>query len=110
MTSEDRDLLIKRIEEELASTKEAIAEYREMSAPVAPENSIGRLSRMDAIQNKSVTEATLRQAEYKLSRLEQIQVRISDADFGICVRCKQPIPIGRLMLMPHSTRCVQCSG
>jgi DnaK suppressor protein len=65
---------------------------------------------MDAIQNKSVTEAALRQAEDKLLRLEQMQARIGDADFGICVRCKQPIPIGRLMLMPHATRCVRCSG
>jgi len=42
-----------------------------MTQPIAPENAIGRLGRMDAINNKSVMEAALREAEAKLIRVNQ---------------------------------------
>ena len=59
----------KKIESEILKTEEIILEYKELSKPIAPENAIGRISRMDAINNKSVTEAALRQAMEKLSKL-----------------------------------------
>ncbi|MGM0572838.1 MAG: TraR/DksA family transcriptional regulator [Bacteroidota bacterium] len=98
------------LEKELARTEQRVDEYRELTRPVGPENAIGRVSRMDAINNKSVTEAALRQAEEKLERLRHMQSRLDDPDFGYCTRCKKPIPAGRLMAMPQSSYCVQCAG
>ena len=45
------------IEEEIDKTKVSIQHYKELTKPIAPENAIGRISRMDAINNKSVNEA-----------------------------------------------------
>jgi len=64
---------------------------------------------MDAINNKSVNEAALRNSEEKLRQLEKAVGKVDDSDFGICVKCKNPIPLGRIMLMPHSNRCVNCA-
>lgn len=98
-----------RIKKEISKTEKIIEEYKEMTKPVAPENAIGRLSRMDAINNKAVTESALRQAEDKLAKLKFILPKVEDDDFGICKKCKQPIPLGRILLMPHSFYCVRCA-
>ena len=81
-----------------------------MTQPISPENSIGRVSRMDAIQNKSVAEAALRQARKKLDGLLTVQKRLADPDLGVCQACKQPIPVKRLLLMPQSPYCVNCAA
>ena len=99
----------KKILEEITKTKDLIKEYKEQSKPVTLDNSIGRISRMDAINNKSITEAALRKSEEKLSRLDQALDHVGKKDFGLCIKCKQPIPIGRILLMPESNRCVNCA-
>ena len=91
-------------------TKSRIADLKELTKPIAPENAIGRISRMDAINNKSVNEAALRIAEAKMSNLKVAFDKVDTEGFGNCLRCKQPIPMGRLMLMPGSTKCVRCAS
>ncbi|MCP4457012.1 MAG: TraR/DksA family transcriptional regulator [Cytophagales bacterium] len=98
-----------KILEEITKTEQRIEEYKEQSKPISPENAIGRISRMDAINNKSITEAALRQAEAKLSHLLQTREKVGTREFGICVKCKQPIPVGRILLMPESSKCVNCA-
>lgn len=105
----DNEEIRQRILKEITKTEKIIEEYKEMTAPIAPENAIGRLSRMDAINNKAVTESALREAEDKLSKLRYVLTKVGDEDFGICKKCKKPIPLGRILLMPHSFYCVQCA-
>ena len=97
------------IEREIEKTSSLIEEYKELTKPIAPENAIGRVSRMDAINNKSVNEAALRQAESKLSKLKEVYDKVGTNDFGLCASCHKPIPLGRLLLMPHSRFCVSCA-
>jgi len=98
-----------KILEEIAKTENLIVEYKEMTKPVAPDDAIGRISRMDAINNKSVTEASLRQAEEKLKNLHRVLSRVGTSDFGICIKCGKPIPEGRLVYRPESLTCVNCA-
>ena len=98
-----------KIESEIQKTEKQIQEYKELTLPVAPENSIGRISRMDAINNKSVTEAALRKAKEKLEKLKFAQSRVDDEEFGVCFKCKRAIPLGRILIMPQSRTCVKCS-
>jgi len=97
------------IEDEIVKTKIAILNYKELTKPIAPENAIGRISRMDAINNKTVNEAALRKAEQKLTNLKVALSNINDPDFGVCHKCKSTIPTGRILLMPHSRFCVNCA-
>lgn len=109
MNKEDKQGIKKRILEELKKTEELILDYKESTKPISPENAIGRVSRMDAINNKSVVEAALRKAEEKLNKLKLVLDKVNDADFGLCMRCGNPIPIGRILLMPQSRNCVRCA-
>ena len=109
MNKEDKQEVKKRIQEELQKTQLAINDYKELTKPISPENAIGRISRMDAINNKSVVEAALRKANEKLSKLKLVLEKVDDSDFGLCIRCGNPIPIGRILLMPQSRLCVSCA-
>jgi DnaK suppressor protein len=98
-----------KILEEISKTEKLIVEYKEMTRPVAPDDAIGRISRMDAINNKSVTEASLRQAEEKLLNLKRVLSLVGTSDFGICIKCGKPIPAGRILYRPESLTCVNCA-
>ena len=104
-----KEQIKKRIEEEIQVTLLSVEKYKELTKPIAPENAIGRVSRMDAINNKSVNQVALTNAEVKLNNLKVALNKIDDVDFGICVRCKNPIPLGRILLMPQSITCVNCT-
>ena len=105
----DREAFKTQLLLEIEKTEQKITEYREWTKPVSPDDAIGRLSRMDAINNKSVTESALRQAEEKLRRLYFVTTRLDSADFGRCVKCQQAIPPGRLLIKPESIHCVRCA-
>jgi DnaK suppressor protein len=109
MTDDEKLEVKAAIERKIKTTEAAIIEYKDMTQPVAPDVAIGRISRMDAINNKSVMEAALREAEAKLLRLKSAMEKINEVDFGICTKCKVEIPIKRLMIMPDSNKCVKCS-
>lgn len=97
------------LEHEISKTSKRIVEYKELTQPVAPDDAIGRVSRMDAINNKSVNEAALRQAELKVRKLLQVLEDIDNPNFGSCYKCGAQIPIQRLTMMPQSRHCVQCA-
>lgn len=108
MTTEERENLKLIIEKQIRKTEIAITEYKDLTQPVAPDVAIGRISRMDAINNKSVMEASLREAENKLVRLKNALAKADQDSFGICIVCRKEIPIKRLMIMPDSLKCVAC--
>lgn len=109
MQAIDKSEMKVRIAKEIARTEKQIEEYRELSKPVAPENAIGRISRMDAINNKSITEAALRKAQDKIKKLRIALSHVDDQDFGRCIRCHALIPIERILFMPQARTCVKCS-
>lgn len=109
MDAAQRAELKEKIIRTIEKTEDEIRRLEEATKPISPENAIGRVSRMDAINNKGVAEATLRSARRKLSSLQLALTKIDSPEFGICSRCRRPIPPARLMYMPQSTRCVHCA-
>ncbi|NCP61244.1 MAG: TraR/DksA family transcriptional regulator [Flavobacteriales bacterium] len=95
--------------EEIVKTVAIIKTYQELTKPVAPDVAIGRISRMDAINNKNVTESALRQAEDKLKKLNIVLSKNGSPDFGVCVKCKNKILVGRILIRPESLLCVHCA-
>ncbi|MFQ3325927.1 MAG: DnaK suppressor protein [Salibacteraceae bacterium] len=55
----DKAILKQKIISELVETKLRIVELKELTKRISPENAIGRISRMDAINNKTINERTL---------------------------------------------------
>ena len=51
--------------QEIDKTEHSILNYKELTKPIAPENAIGKTSGMDAINTKSVNNATLKKSSTK---------------------------------------------
>ena len=98
------------MERRIGQLEQSIAELVEDTKPVAPDVSIGRLSRLDAINNKSVAEKTLRDQRSALESLKHAHAQFGTADFGKCTRCGVEIQVGRLKFMPESTMCIKCAN
>ena len=110
MNEQERAELKQKIIEEIETQKHLIESFEETSKPVVPDNAIGRLTRMEAISSQGISEASLNSAKVKLAKLEKALEKVHLPEFGVCVRCSNSIPQGRIMLMPESTVCVNCAG
>ena len=110
MTPEEKKKIISILLKEKAKLGAKITDLKELTQPISPDCAIGRVSRMDAINNKSVNEAALRSAETKMRNIEISLEKSDDPEFGKCRQCGFDIPVGRLIVMPGSTRCVACAS
>lgn len=96
-------------EKEIVKTEKSVSRYEELTQPISPDNAIGRVSRMDAINNKSVIEAALQKAKERLTGLKRNLDKLGTDDFGVCPKCKNEIRIERILLAPESSFCVNCA-
>ncbi|MBN2236642.1 MAG: TraR/DksA C4-type zinc finger protein [Bacteroidales bacterium] len=110
MTKEESVQLKTLIESKLVRLKVQISDLKELTQPIEPDCAIGRVSRMDAINNKSVNEAGLRKKVEQLNGLEHALTLLDSNEIEKCSVCGNTIPLGRLFVMPESRKCVRCAG
>lgn len=80
-------------------------------APVElDQTSVGRLSRMDAMQQQAMALAAERRRAVALQRIEAALRRIESGEYGWCLECGEPIAPPRLALDPAAPLCVGCAG
>jgi len=109
MELDEREKLKRAIVEEIEAAKHLIESLAESVKPVAPDNAIGRLTRMEAIGSRAVSENSRNSARAKLAKLETALEKVDQPGFGVCMRCEKPIPQGRIMAMPENVFCVPCA-
>lgn len=102
-------------ERRLAAKRAELEELSLLSAearqPVElDQQAVGRLSRMDAIQQQAMAEASERARQRDLTRIEMAERRLRSGDYGYCVDCDEEIADRRLEIDPMAERCVQCAG
>ena len=102
-----RNLLLARCDE-LEKLSEGSADARE--TVTLDQQSVGRLSRMDAIQQQAMAQATERQRAVEISRIEKALERLDKGDYGFCVECDEEISEKRLEIDPAATLCIKCAG
>ncbi|MFT4793281.1 MAG: DnaK suppressor protein [Paracoccaceae bacterium] len=86
------------------------AQSAESRGPVElDQQSVGRLSRMDAMQAQAMAQETHRRRVLEMRRIGLALRRIEDDDFGWCGRCGEAIPEGRLEIDLAATLCVTCA-
>lgn len=80
-------------------------------APVTlDQQSVGRLSRMDAMQVQAMAKAVDGRRKLAMTQIDSALKRLDAGDFGYCVNCDEPIARKRLDLDPKVASCVKCAS
>ena len=74
------------------------------------QQSVGRLSRMDAMQAQAMAQAQERNRMATLARIDQAFKLIEQGEYGYCLSCGDEIAPKRLEIDPTATHCVACKG
>ncbi len=78
--------------------------------PVDLDEPIGRLSRMDAMQQQKMAEASRRAARQRYDRVLAASAAWEREDFGDCLGCEEPIGYKRLSAKPETALCLVCQS
>ncbi|MFL0355007.1 TraR/DksA family transcriptional regulator [Erythrobacter sp. GH1-10] len=107
MTEEEARAALLARQAELAEEDRISAEGR---APVTlQQDSVGRLSRMDAMQQQAMAQAQERRRAAERARIAAALDRIDEGEWGYCVKCGEEIAEKRLAHDPSVARCVGCA-
>ena len=93
--------LIEKLEGLLIST-------RENTRPVELDEPIGRLTRMDAIQQQNMSGAQRHAFDIRLRQARQSLGLMDRDQYGLCRRCTDVIGYARLSARPESPYCLDC--
>ena len=101
----------RRLDEKKLDLESMSALSEEARAPVTlDQQSVGRLSRMDAMQQQAMAEAQERARKRDLVRIEMAERRLADGEYGWCCDCGEAIPDKRLEIDPMAEKCVRCAS
>ena len=101
-----KQLLVERREQLLA-----ISEIGDQAAGTVEldQSRVGRLSRMDALQQQAMAQATGHRRSHELRRIAAALKRIENDEFGYCLNCDEEIAPGRLAFDPSIPVCIDCA-
>ena len=108
LTDEQVEELRLRLEALRDELEGLLTATRDATRPVDLDEPIGRLTRMDAIQQQSVSAANRRSHDLRLRQVQQALRLVERGDYGLCRRCEEPIGYPRLAARPESPYCLEC--
>ena len=110
LTSLQVTTLRERLDELEAELKTQLGDLIEEVRPVDLDQPIGRLSRMDAMQQQKMAEASRRQIRLRYDRVLASISAMNRDEYGLCLRCEEPIGYKRLSARPESALCLECQS
>jgi len=110
MTFDEKETIKTMILEELNGLEKQIIQLETKARPIAPDCSLGRLTRMEAMAEQEVSQKILNESRLRQTRLRNALSRIDSEMFGICIECEEPIGFERMKVRPESVRCVDCAN
>ncbi len=95
---------LRRLEKSMQVTTEAAATVE------LDQTTVGRLSRMDALQNQELTQSLQERERVRLALLQQALERMEAGSYGVCEGCGGAIPFERLHVFPEAAVCSSCGS
>ena len=108
LTGEQLEALRKSLGEQLEEVQQNLATSREDARPVGLDLPIGRLTRVDAMQQQHMAAARRQRLELQLAQIMQALSKLRAGTYGDCVRCEEPIGYPRLKARPETPFCLAC--
>lgn len=105
---------VKKLRSRLEAEQDALQALQSGSAesrrPVElDQQSVGRLSRMDAMQVQAMANATDSRRKARMKAIEAALARMDEGEYGYCTSCGEEIAPRRLETDPAAARCVDCA-
>ncbi len=97
------------LEAKAKEAKEYLESSKDSAGVVELDTSIGRLSRMDAMQSQQMVKELRRRKEEELRSIRAAVNRIEKGWYGNCGLCQKPIAEERLEIFPDILTCVNCA-
>jgi len=110
LTGDQIEELRKALQKLRNDLEQLLRSTRESTQPVDLDEPIGRLTRMDAIQQQKVAAANRRTHDIRLQQVKQALAAMGSDRYGLCRRCEDPIGYPRLEARPESPYCLDCQG
>ena len=110
LTSAQAQELEAKLRALLAELRAPIAGASDRTDTVDLDQPIGRLSRMDALQQQAMAKEQRRRVDLRRLQVEQALAALASDDYGACRLCEEPIGYRRLSAKPESAFCVGCMG
>jgi DnaK suppressor protein len=74
------------------------------------QTSVGRLSRIDSLQNQGLTRNLQEREQARLGQIVSARQRFEAGTYGRCVACSATIPYERLLVFPEAPTCAGCGA
>ena len=105
------DELARILDRELAKLERSMRVTDEAARPVELDQSaVGRLSRMDSLQNQGLTRNLQERERVKLGLIAAAMRRIEEGTYGTCSECAAAVPFERLLVFPEAPTCAGCAA
>jgi len=95
------------LEQQLAESRDAV-QAGDIGTVMLDQSSVGRLSRMDAMQQQAMAKGLKERTQRNLRRLQAALDRIPAGTFGLCCRCGELMTRERLSADPATPFCADC--
>jgi len=99
---------------ELRRLRDALQHQIDSSAdaasPVALDEPIGRVSRIDAIAQQRMVQANRQASRGRLQQVDAALSRMDEDEYGECLECGEPVGFARLEVKPEATLCIACQS
>ncbi|MGL1832074.1 TraR/DksA family transcriptional regulator [Rhodocyclaceae bacterium SMB388] len=105
----DLDEYRQRLTDELASVHDDLIEAKQAAGTVVlDQSSVGRLSRMDAMQQQAMAQGIMTRLDVRRRKLQAALARVQSGEFGLCCQCGAELEAERLRHDPSAVFCADC--
>lgn len=110
MNGSQQKQLVKQLQDTMRELEQGDDLGRDSQSTVTlDQQSVGRLSRMDAMQQQAMARATQQRRQNHKTRIIAALERIAQGEFGFCQTCGDEISVKRLELDPTVANCISCA-
>lgn len=74
------------------------------------QSAVGRLSRIDSLQNQGLTRNLQAREQARLGQVAGAMQRLEEGTYGCCTECGTEVPFERLQVFPETPTCAGCAG
>jgi len=109
LSDEEAETLRRQLVELIAGLEESLSASAGTAAPVVlDQSSVGRLSRMDAMQQQAMAKATRQKAQVRVTQCKAALSAFDRDEYGFCRKREEPIGFPRLSAKPEAPFCLSC--